>query len=421
MLTSSEDLDAEVAGSTVGDLIELYAWRGADLAHPDPLGISSWSMTWDASRRVQGQGTVVVADPDGTLAPWGMGDALAPGGSRLAATWVSGMSGTRVPWERWRIRGATPREQWRAFTQGRIDPAGTFPGAATFPNSETYPGGQPGVAGLLRRVSGGGSVSVAFDDEMSSVVLERLDGEGTPPVGATCVSELRRLLDGLLAVSIAPDVTDRPVPSDLTYQESRADVVAALVAWLGCGYRMGQGATLEVVSLDETDPVWTIAGGPDGVLIDVTRALSDDGVYNGIRSTSQQPDKIPLVGRATIDGGPLVWGGPYGRVIGYHNSASETQAGVDADAATELARMRAAGQVILPVECLSHPGLQLHDWVQVIAPTVAGDAGLTGRVVSIARSTTGSSGGVVMAKRMSVGVAVSVEALEVVAWRVARG
>ena len=89
-------LSEEITGSTQGDVLEVNVWRGGQAVAP-ALDVSSWSLDWDADRQVQGQGTLVIPDPDGDLAPWGMGDALAPGGSRAQLTWVSGTSGVRVP------------------------------------------------------------------------------------------------------------------------------------------------------------------------------------------------------------------------------------------------------------------------------------------------------------------------------------
>lgn len=382
-------LSEEITGSTQGDVLEVNVWRGGQAVAP-ALDVSSWSLDWDADRQVQGQGTLVIPDPDGDLAPWGMGDALAPGGSRAQLTWVSGTSGVRVPLGWWRLRVAEPAEQWRIRGWGTD----------------------------AQRVSGGGSVTLQAD-ELTCIPaqLDRLDGEGNPPAGATCLSEVRRLLGDIVPVTVDPGVTDRTVPPSLVYSEARMGAVDDLLTQVDAVHRMGGDGSLQVLPLALGEPVWTIDGGDDGALVDVRRALSDTGVYNAVTSRATAPDGTPLVGRAHLTGGPLMWGAdePFGRVPAFHQSIATTQAGVDADATTRLASLSAAGQVDLPVTCLTHPGVQLHDPVVVVAATTAGDAALVGRVVRMRMSSAGS----IPAKSMTLSVRVKVDDLEAVAARVA--
>lgn len=415
MRNPSAEFDAEVAGSTSGDRLEVSAFRGGELVAAD-LPVSSWSLGWDAGREVQGQASFTFADPDGTLAPWGLGDALGAGGSRLLVTWVSGLSGVRVPLGWWRIREADPREEWRVVRSGYRPSSGIWPNDEVFPSEETWPElVQDRLDGSVVRVSGGGSVSVAADEETATVALDRLDGEvvGEP----TVLAEVARLLADICAVTVHEDVTDRPVPGSLVYGESRLDAIRDLLATADATYRMGADGSLEVVPRSGVGPVWTLAGGEDGVLVRVTRRLSDEGVYNAVTSTGETAAGLPLVGRARISDGPLAWGGPFGRVPMFHRSPATSQSGVDSDARTLLANRTRNGEVDLAVTCLTHPGVQPNDRVTVVAATVAGDAPLEGRVVGM--NMTSANG--TPAKRMSLTVRVSAEALEAVAGRVRRG
>lgn len=387
MRVISDDLDAEVAGTTARDVIEVNAWRGGELVAPG-LGVTSWSVSWDAGRAVQGQATVTVADPEGSLAPWGMGDALAPGGSRLQVTWVSGTSGIRVPLGWWRIRSADPYEQWRIYQA---------------------------AGGSVRRIPGGGSVTLQADEETSTIELSRLDAETVR--ASTVLAEVRRLLVDICPVVVHDGVTDAAAPTSLVYGDSRMDAVTDLLTRRSATYRMGPDRALEVVPAAGVGPVWTLAGGDDGVLVDVVRAMSDESVYNGAISSGETADGLPLVGRAYVTGGPLAWGGPYGRVPIFHQAAAKTRAGVEADARTLLANRQASGEIDLAVTCLTHPGLQLHDLVTVLAPTTAGDEPIVGRVVGMSMR----SAGPVPAKAMSLTVRVSAQALEAIAARVRRG
>lgn len=616
MRLNSPALDAEVAGTTSGDVLEVNAWRGGVLTE-QALAISGWSLSWDATRQVQGQGTFTVADPDGRLAPWGLADALGPGGSRLQVTWVSGLSGIRVPLGWWRIRRADPAETWRLLptsytqtTRGTVayvrtnhhgDPAATatttanlwaysngtggavtqavvtgasdgppiLPGggrlrtyrratitaaatggsagpytqtivtgggvagaqsaqsmwartnravsglvyirfylASTVVNTLSYPltftaGAWTRLAGSLTasgpwdrmrvwfvptntvphlpqvgdvwdftgalmelgttvvgdyldgslpntrardyawtgpanaspstltewnmtttrvhtppvRVSGGGSVQVQADEETATVALNRLDAEVVK--SPTCLAEIRRLLADIGPV-VVTGVTDGPVPAGLVYGDSRADAVDDLLTSVLAVMRMGPDGSFEVVPAAGVGPVWTLAGGEDGVLVNTVRSLSDEGVYNAATSTGETATGQPLVGRAQRQGGPLAWGGPYGKVPVFHRAVAQTAAGVQADADTTLATLAAAGEVDLAVTCLAHPGVQPNDRVTVLAPTHGGDAPLEGRVVGMTLASAGGGDGTTPAKSMALTVRVSADTLEAVARRVAR-
>jgi hypothetical protein len=357
------------------------------------LDIESWSLGWDASQPVQGQATLTVRDPSGSLSPWGMGDPLGPGGSLLLLTWVSGISGIRVPLGWWRIRKPSPTEQWLTY--------GTSRGPV--------------------RVSGGASITIQADEAlMASATLCRMDGD-TVPTGATVLGDVARLLRdyGAVDTSLAP--ADAAVPATYVYPESRAAAVGDELDMISATARAGSDGSLQVVPLAGVGPVWTVQGGAGGALVSFVRQIDDTATYNAATSRGTAPDGTPLVGRAYLTSGPLVWGGPYGKVPMFHQAIATTQAGVDADAQTLLANQLTSGTADLSVTCLAHPGIQLHDLVTVIAPTVIGDQSLVGRVVGMTWASAQSDAGVTPSKAMTLTVRVSVDALETVAAQVRRG
>ncbi|MGB2557726.1 hypothetical protein [Cellulosimicrobium cellulans] len=393
MRVDSEDLDSIVTGTTVGDRLEAWVWRDGELAVDHALSISDWSTDWDAGRQVQGQVSLTVADPDGTLAPWGLADALAPGGSRLQLTYISSPGGQdpiRVPLGWWRIREADPHEEWRVYSNG---------------------------SGLVR-VAGGGTVSVTADEETSTALLARLDAEVVQ--GPTVVQEVRRLLTDVCPVVAHPDVVDGPVQSGYVYDESRMDGVDDLLSMIDAEYRMAGDGSLEIVPSAGVGPVWTIEGGEGGAQIETVRALSDSGVYNAVVATGEDADGLPLVGRAYITDGPLAWGGPFGQVPLFHKAVGKSAGAVQREAESVLANRRASGEVDLDVTCLTHPGLQVHDLVTVAATTTAGVHPLVGRVVQMKMVSVAGSGST-PSKSMKLVVRVPAGSLEAVAWAVRRG
>ncbi len=386
----SADFDAECAGTTRGDRLEVNAWRAGTVVAP-ALSLTAWDLAWDASRQVQAQHTFTVADPDGSLAPWGMGDALAPGGSRLQVTWVSGLSGVRVPMGWFRIRSADPAEAWRTYRS----------------------------AGTSILVPGGGSVTVRADDETATAILDRFDAESSPIPGATCLGEVRRLLGELMPVVVDPAVVDAPAPTDLTYGRDRMSAVESLLDVVSARHRMGGDGSFQVIPAAATGSVWSITGGPGGVLARIAPSLSDDGLFNAAASSNATATGLPLVGRSYITGGPLKWGvnEPFGRVPVFHAAIATTRDGVNADARTVLATAVSTAYIDIPVECVMHPGPQLWDTVDLSVPTIAGWRPLLGQIVTMRAL----SAGAVPAKRMSLTVRVAVDALEALAEVVRRG
>ncbi|MDF1705006.1 MAG: hypothetical protein P1U38_09555 [Aeromicrobium sp.] len=417
MRVVSEVVDAAVASTTSGDRLVVNAWRGGQVLAAD-LDVTSFGLRWSASQQIQGQASFTIADPDGMLTPVGLGDALAPGGSRLQVTWVWGDARVpAVPLGWWRIRRAKPAEQWRFYRPGGSEPRYGF-GEGPFgigpfgdvgaPQAETL----DGVAAGALLVYSGGEVVVDADEETASIALARLDAEEV--ASSSSLDEVVRLLQSICGVTNPFGVPDRSIPPGLVYEESRIDAIEDHLDRLGAVHRMGGDGSLEIVPVGGVGPVWTIAGGDDGVLVELQRELSDDQLYNVAISTGETEDGGQLRGRYALPGGPLDPSGPFGSVPIYHRSPATTAEGVQADARTLLENRTAAGEVVMVITCLAHPGLQMHDVVTVAMPTTAGAQPLRGRVVGMAlSSSTGTP-----SKSMSLEVAVSAEALEAVALRV---
>lgn len=384
------DLDAEVAGTSIHDSLEVNAWYDGEVV-AEHLSLKSWTIDWDARRQVQGQASLVVADPEGTLAPWALSDPLAPGGARLQITWISGITGIEVPLGWWRIRKSDPFEAWRSMKNAA--------------------GERVWVA------AGGGQISLDAD-ELTCIPaeLDRLDAE--PVIEPTSLAEATRLLEGIMPIDLDVSITDRPVPKSLVYEEGRMDAVEDHLARVGATYRMGPGGELEVVPQAGVGPVWTIEGGDGEVLISLNRSMSDEKLYNAVVSTAQPDggvDAVQLVGRAYQMDGPMRWGvgTPMGRIILLHQSPATTQAGVNSDASTLLANRQVSGEVELAVTCVTHPGLQLQDRVVLVPPSMTGDHPITGRVTAMR-----ISGAAVISKTMNLKVAVAVTDLEILARKV---
>jgi hypothetical protein len=218
------------------------------------------------------------------------------------------------------------------------------------------------------------------------------------PKGAvpTIMSEIRRLLDDIVPVVTYGDVVDRAVNKTLVYDRERLTAVQDLCARISCAYRMNGYGQFEVYPVEKQDPVWTIRGGPEGVLARVNRTQKLDRLYNvfvadGTRTVNNQ--QVPIRGITRIDGGPLRAGGPHGTYpIFYSSTMLTTQAQCDAYAKTMRDTQVRGLTVDLKVECAPNPALQQGDWVSVYNATVGNRViPLTGRVTTMSLRSAGNT------------------------------
>ena len=121
------------------------------------------------------------------------------------------------------------------------------------------------------------------------------------------------------------DETDQlPIGRDILVEKDRRAALANLAASYGkvC-YFDGLGVLRFESPPDETAaPVWDIAAGRDGVLIDSGRSVSRIGMPNAIVATGEGSTGQAAMGIA-VDAGPdspTRWGGRYGQVVGEFSS-----------------------------------------------------------------------------------------------------
>lgn len=329
-----------IAGSVPDARIVCNAWYDGNLVEPN-LPISNWGITWtgDDTTLIQGKASFTVADDTGRLAPWGFDEPLSVAGSQIQATFVCGTESTDIGW--YAISGNQPTEQWR-------------------------------VAGPVAQwVSGGASIPVNADDLTLLVSDDRFVAPEAPPLGASVLSEVRRLLTGLCPVTVAAGVTDGPVPSSIVYKDERLAPVFDLVKSIGCRYRMTGDGQFEIYPLTKTAPVWVVQGGPGNAMVSVNRSQSRADLINGVVSNGNDPS-LEIRALATLQTGTLRWDGPLKRKISYHNAVANTQAGVQADAQSILDNSTILKTVPLTVLCTPHPGIQIGDWVRVANPMIDG-------------------------------------------------
>ncbi|UXE05369.1 minor tail protein [Arthrobacter phage Renna12] len=379
-----------LTGSRSGDKLDIFAWYDGELVWPDPLPVSDWSLSWDGSdsKQVQGVLDITVEDHDGTISPWLWDDPLSVGGAELMCRYSVGGTDEVINRGWFRITENEPKESWYSRVireDGYADPGSYIPGGHR-----------------LVMVSGGAVVPVTGEDLTVRLALDEfLSPEQPAGTAPTVVSEITRIVGDAVPLEFADEVVDVSVPKTLTYEGPKINAVMDLARRAGAALRMGGDGQLQVY-VKSSVPVWTVAGGDNGALINIDRSnkadiLSNVGVVRGEakKTVNGQQVSVPLIGVSQVMEGPLRVGGPHGRVPRFLDSSLlTTQAQVDAAAKTLITNYVSSLTIDLEVTCLPHPALQVGDFVTVTQPVVEGQLmPITGEVVAMTLRASGSTVG----------------------------
>ena len=359
-------------GSRPADEITVWAWRDGELLLPDPLQVISWSVEDAAgdSVKVAQQLSLTVADPDGTLGAWRLDDPLGVAGTKLQVVYrVGGAGSMNYAW--FRVTGNQPSDSidWRTVQEYGLDAPGSPVGQ--------HQRDRPIVAG---------TVKIDAADITVDVQRDRLEYPESPEVGATVLSEFRRLTAGYFPVVVDPGVTDTPISTLTVWDRERLDAAQDALARIGARHRMGGDGECHVYARP-TVPVWRV--GPRQGLVQVSRKQSLDGLYN--RWIVEGKDKEtgdPVRGTASIRTGPLRYGGPAGRAQFFYSSEMIESHDQAVAYARELRdKFLATLSIDLVVETVPRPELQGDDMIEVGCPVAAGYiAWIPGLITNIRRS-----------------------------------
>lgn len=227
----------------------------------------------------------------------------------------------------------------------------------------------------VRPVSGDAGITVDLVDRAQRVAEDRLDAPQQTVAGATCVAEIRRLIQETLGVGVAViDLTgSTQVAAQMEISRDRwsdgieklADAIAAETFF----DVNGQGVIRPQPTLTGP-PVWTITtGATDSSLVTVKEKLSRDGVYNRVVASGQRTDGTAPVYAAVSDTdptSPTYYGGPFGKKPRFYSSPLLTTVPQCSAAAMALLdRVRGLG-VQIEMETLVNPALEAGDVILLV-------------------------------------------------------
>lgn len=342
-------------GSLSDGYLEFTCWYNGmpvleDLPH------SGWSQTFSGGEQVSGSTKVTIPDASGELAPWGVDEPLGVGGSLLQTRLILDSAAVQLGWQR--ITDSATTEVWRTSKDGDL------------------------------WIPGGAEITVDANDLTVMVAGAKFVSPESPLTGATCISEIRRLLLGIMDVTITEDVQDIIIPPTLTYKDERMDAVEDLISAMGCSYRVTGTGQLEVYKPNKVS-VWTVKGGQfNSTLINVTRSQNISNLKNLIvaRATLQGGEELQAAEAMT--NGPLATTGPHGIWPDFVTADfALNQFDMQEAAHNALEANMASLSVDIPLTTVFHPGLELGDWITVMIPLTTGkEYPLPGRVTSISYS-----------------------------------
>jgi len=363
---------AALDGSRPADELVVWAWYDEDLAWPDALGVTSWSLTGssDASEKVQRKLSLTVADPDGGLSPWLFDDPLGVGGVELRVLHIIG-GAEAVNIGKFRVEGNAPDGMVNGYT------------IPEYGYQEADSANAPHERRLF--AFSGAVVKVDAVDLTADVDRDRFLAPQSPKGSSpTVLGEVVRLVGDHFPVVVDDGVTDAPVSKKLVYDRERLEAVQDLLANISARFRMGGDGEMHIYPMTGTAPVWRVE--PGAGLVSVHRTQTIDGLYNcWVVEGKEGANGKPVTGTAYLRTGPLRWDGPHGRVPYFYSSEMITTWGQARGYAETLRDRQATSLALeLDVETVPRPEIQAGDRIEVGCPMPAGHVVyLPGEVVSV--------------------------------------
>lgn len=158
----------------------------------------------------------------------------------------------------------------------------------------------------------------------------------------------------------------------LIVEESRYEVLATLADGLGkIFYFNGDGVLVFETAPDENVPIWTVAAGRDGVMVNSDRSLSREGIYNAVVVTGEGADEITPVRAVAYDANPAsptFFGGSFGRIPRFYSSPFITTTQQAQNAAVSLLRRSLGASYDVGLSVVPNPALKPYDAIQVVYP-----------------------------------------------------
>lgn len=218
-----------------------------------------------------------------------------------------------------------------------------------------------------------GPLSLDLDDRMATIIDSRFMQPRQWLRGTTVGDIINEVVLEVYpdAVIVWDDDSDESqLGRALISEESRLEVIKTLAEGLGKIYYWDEIGRLVFRTIpSETDIIWTVNAGPDGVMVNTDRSLSREGVYNAVVVVGEGADQLNPVRAVAFNGqesSPTFFGGPFGRVPRFYASPFITTESQAENAAVNLLRQSLGAPYDVGLSAVPNPAVRPYDVLRVV-------------------------------------------------------
>lgn len=219
-----------------------------------------------------------------------------------------------------------------------------------------------------------GPIRISASDRMAGIIDARLTSpqqfDGTWTYGQV-VHSLAVSANSFAIVVEWDDtaVRDTPLGRTVLAEEDRYGFLNELITSLGKIWYWDHRGYLVVKDPPSADvPVWEVNSGAGGVLVQLARDLSREGVYNGVVATGEAFDTEAPVRALAVDGNfesPTWWYGGFGKVPRFYSSPFITTTAQARSAAESILRQNLGVPYAVDFSNIPNPALEVWDPIQI--------------------------------------------------------
>lgn len=222
-----------------------------------------------------------------------------------------------------------------------------------------------------------GPVTIAGSDRMAGIVdarfLEPRQFAGTITNGDLVETLITEVYPDATIEWDDTGVRDDPTGRSIITEDDRAGTLKDLVTSLGkIGYWSYDGTFQVKTPPDVTgEPAWTIDAGAHGVLIQMSRGLTREGVYNAVVATGEAGDTTAPARAVAYNldpDSPTYYNGVFGPVPRFYSSPFITTDAQALTAATSLLRQSLGLPYQVELSSVANPALEPYDVIEARYP-----------------------------------------------------
>lgn len=215
-------------------------------------------------------------------------------------------------------------------------------------------------------------IRISAQDRMVGIIEARL----LQPIQFPATETYGNVLDQLVT-EVYPWATiewegiedTNPIGRSLIAEEDRWKFLNDLVTSIGMiWYWDHRGILVLKYAPDSDTPVWTVNEGANGVLVELSRELSREGVYNAVVATGESVDTTTPPRGVAVDNNPdspTYWNGDFGKVPRFFSSPFITTDAQAATAAEAMLRQNLGLPYSVDFKQVPNPALEPYDPVSV--------------------------------------------------------